>query len=234
MAKKKQKRFDESRSFPNYFQPQYKEIINGFPLKGKWNQNFFKNNNPICLELGCGKGEYTIALAQKYPDRNFIGIDIKGARLWRGCKTSIEEKMQNVAFIRAKIELIEHFFEKKEISEIWITHPDPQPRKSRAKKRLTSPRFLNRYLKILKENSIIHLKTDDTLLYEYTLAVAKENKHKILFETADLYALNPKEEDVMITQTFYEKIFLEEGKKIKYLRFTHHMKESFYEEKNED
>jgi len=234
VAKKKQKRFDESKSFPNYFQPQYKEIINGFPLKGKWNQNFFKNNNPICLELGCGKGEYTIALAQKYPNRNFIGIDIKGARLWRGCKTSIEEKMQNVAFIRAKIELIEHFFEKKEISEIWITHPDPQPRKSRAKKRLTSPRFLNRYLNILKENSIIHLKTDDTSLYKYTLAVAKENKHKILFETPDLYSLNPQEEDVMITQTFYEKIFLEEGKKIKYLRFTHHMNESFYEEKNED
>jgi tRNA (guanine-N7-)-methyltransferase len=234
VVKKKQKRFDESKSFFNYFQPQYSEIINGFPIKGKWNQAFFKNHNPICLELGCGRGEYTIALARKYPNKNYIGIDIKGARSWRGCKTSIDEKMENVAFIRAKIELIEHFFSENEISEIWITHPDPQPRKSRSKKRLTSPEFLNRYRNIIKENCLVHLKTDDTNLYQYTLIVAKANKHKLLFKTDDLYALNPEEEDVMITQTFYEKIFLKEGKKIKYLRFIHNMKESFYEERNED
>ena len=234
MVKKKQKRFDESESFSNYFQPNYTEIIKGIPLKGKWNKDFFKNENPICLELGCGKGEYTIALAQKYPDRNYIGIDIKGARLWRGCKTSIEESMQNVAFIRAKIELIEYFFDEKEISEIWITHPDPQPRKSRSKKRLTSPRFLNRYLHILKENSLVHLKTDDFPLYQYTLDVVKTNKHELLFKTDDLYALNPKEEDVMITQTFYEKIFLKEGKKINYLRLKHNMNESVINETNED
>ncbi len=218
-TKKKIRRFEESKSFENYFQPSYPEVVAGFPLKGKWNADYFKNEHPIVLELGCGKGEYTIALARKHPNRNYIGIDIKGARTWRGCKTAIEENMQNVAFIRSRVELVEHFFSSNEVSEIWITHPDPQPRESRAKKRLTSPKFLSRYANILQKNAIIHLKTDDTALFEYTQEVVQENKAEILFQTTDLYALNPKEEDVMLTQTFYEKQFLAEGKTIKYLRF---------------
>lgn len=218
-TKKKLRRFEESKSFDNYFQPTYPEVIAGFPLKGKWNTDYFKNKNPICLELGCGKGEYTIALARKYPERNFVGIDIKGARTWKGCKIAIEENLQNVAFIRSWVELIEHFFAPNEVAEIWITHPDPQPRQSKAKKRLTSPQFLRRYAKILQKNAIIHLKTDDTDLFEYTLEVVQENNAEILFQTADLYAKNPEKEDVMLTQTFYEKQFLAEGKTIKYLRF---------------
>jgi tRNA (guanine-N7-)-methyltransferase len=131
------------------------------------------------------------SLARKYPDRNFIGIDIKGARTWRGCKTAIEESLQNIAFIRSWVELVEHFFASNEVAEIWITHPDPQPRQSKAKKRLTSPQFLSRYANILQENSIIHLKTDDTALFEYTLEILENSKHEILSKTTDLYALNP-------------------------------------------
>lgn len=218
MAKKKLKRFIESKSFPNLFEPKYEEIKDGFFLKGKWHSEYFKNNNPITLELGCGKGEYTIELARKYPERNFIGIDWKGARLWRGCRTALDEKLNNVAFIRIKIQNIIYFFDKNETDDIWITFPDPQPRESRSKKRLTSPAMLSKYQHHTKNGSIIHLKTDNRELFDFTLETIQESKLELLFKTTDLYADKPKD-DVMITQTFYEKMFLEEGKKINYLKF---------------
>ncbi len=236
-AKNKLKQFAETKTFPNFFEITYNEAIKGFALKGNWAKDFFKNNNPITLELGCGKGEYTIALAKKYPNKNYIGVDIKGARIWQGCKTSIDENMKNVAFLRINIELINYFFAQKEVSELWITHPDPQPRLSKAKKRLTSPQFLNRYMNILTTNNLIHLKTDNYPLFKYTLSVISANNHKLHYKTFDLYSNEQINDDsdksrqigtsseqvVLITQTFYEKMFLKEGNKINYLRFSHNM-----------
>ena len=216
--KKKLHQFAENLSFSNMFQPTYEELQKGFPLKGKWREDFFNNQNPIILELGCGKGEYTVGLAENNPNKNYIGIDLKGARMWRGCKTSNENDMKNVAFIRSKIQNIELLFDTAEIDEIWITFPDPQPRGSKEKKRLSSPAFLNRYENILKNDSIIHLKTDDVDLFDYTLETIAENKHKLIFETHDLYKSEIKEE-VLKFQTYYERIFLKEGKKINYLKF---------------
>ena len=218
MGKNKLARFEENLTFPNLFQVSYEDLQNNrFELKGRWGADFFKNDNPIVLELGCGKGEYTVALARKYPDKNFIGIDIKGARLWRGCKTSNEEKMGNVAFIRTRIQMIEHFFAPCEVSEIWVTFPDPQPKKPN--KRLTSERFLSYYKKILRPDSIVHLKTDSYELYDYTLnEVIPEGKYKVLFATDDLYS-SDFQDDVREVQTFYESMFLNEGKKITYIQF---------------
>ena len=214
----KLERFEENKSFPNLFQPFFGEIVNSFPLKGKWNSDFFKNDNPIVLELGCGKGEYTVGLGRKYPNKNFIGIDQKGARLWRGCKTSIDNEMKNVAFMRMQIELIEYCFEKDEISEIWITFPEPQPQKAKAKKRFTSPHFNKRYANILKDDGIIHLKTDNTDFYDYSLEVVQEHNHNLLFKSADLYEEFP-EIEVASIQTFYEGMWLAQGLKIKYLQY---------------
>ena len=174
MGKNKLQRFAENLTFDNFFQPTYDEISTGYFLKGKWASDFFKNNNPIVLELGCGKGEYSVGLARRYPDKNFIGLDIKGARMWRGCKTAVDENIQNIAFLRTRIELIEHYFAENEISEIWITFPDPQPRRIKENKRLTSPAFLKRYASILKKDLIIHLKTDAFLLYFYTMEIIKK------------------------------------------------------------
>ncbi|MDR2084768.1 MAG: tRNA (guanosine(46)-N7)-methyltransferase TrmB [Bacteroidales bacterium] len=214
----KLERFEENKSFPNLFQPYFSEIVNGFPFKGKWHSDYFKNDNPIVLELGCGKGEYTVGLGQKYPDKNFIGIDQKGARLWRGCKTSCDNKMNNIAFIRMQIELIEYCFDKDEVSEIWITFPEPQPQKAKAKKRFTSPQFNERYSNLLKESGIVHLKTDNTDFYDYSLEVVNNSNHKLLFNTSDLYAEYP-DIEVASIQTFYEKMWLEQGLKIKYLQY---------------
>jgi tRNA (guanine-N7-)-methyltransferase len=218
LGRTKLERFAENLTFDNFFQPTYDQIKDGYYLKGKWASDFFKNNNPLILELGCGKGEYTVGLAKKYPDKNFIGVDIKGARMWKGCKTSVEEKMTNVAFLRTRIELIEHFFGKNEVSEIWITFPDPQPRRIKENKRLTSPVFLKRYSNILDHNGIIHLKTDAFLLYYYTLEIIKEYNHRILFNTSDLYST---EEiiDAKNISTYYENIFLAQNKKINYIKF---------------
>lgn len=216
MTKRKLERFAENKTFSNFFEPSFHDILKGFPLKGKWNRNFFQNNKPISLELGCGKGEYTVNLARNYPERNYIGIDIKGARMWRGGKSSNEENLENVAFLRTRIELIEHAFAPGEVNEIWITFPDPQHKKPR--KRLTSPTFLNRYKKILHEDHVIHLKTDSTLLYEYTLEVMNNLDIKPRTYSADLYQTNINT-DVITIQTFYEKMWLQEGKKIKYIRF---------------
>lgn len=218
MAKNKLARFEENLSFENFFQPNYDDIKEGFALKGKWAKEFFKNDNPLILELGCGKGEYSVGLAKRYPDKNFIGIDIKGARMWRGCKTSVEDKMKNIAFLRSRIELIEFYFDENEVDEIWITFPDPQPRRIKENKRLTSPPFLKRYANILKPDGIVHLKTDAYILYLYTLEIIEEWGHKILFSTDNLYNSGI-EDDVMGIQTFYEQMFLEQGKRINYVKF---------------
>lgn len=218
MGKNKLARFAENETFANLFQLTYEQITKeGFALKGKWNEDFFKNDNPIVLELGCGKGEYTVGLAKKYPNKNFIGIDIKGARLWRGCKTSNEDKMTNVAFVRTHIQMIESYFAQNEVSEIWITFPDPQLKKPN--KRLTCERFLKLYKNILKQDGIVHLKTDSQELYEYTKdEVLIPSKREILYNTNDLYNSDFKE-DVIEIQTFYESMYLKIGKPITYLKF---------------
>lgn len=219
MTKRKLRKYAELGTFENVFQPENNDFIHdGFFLKGRWAAEYFKNSNPIVLELGCGKGEYTTGLAEKYPEKNFIGIDIKGERLWKGSKTAFEKKIQNVAFIRTQIEHINSFFVKNEVTEIWITFPDPQPNKPKIKKRLTSPQFLERYKKILASNSIIHLKTDNIPLFDYTLDVIKEKGHKLIFETYDLYKCAEQNNELSI-KTFYEKKFLEEGLSICYLKF---------------
>lgn len=186
-------------------------------MRSHWGATFFGNDHPIVLELGCGKGEYTVGLARKFPGRNFIGIDVKGARLWRGAKTVQEQAIRNVAFIRQRVDFLELFFGKGEVSEIWITFPDPQQAKER--KRLTSPGFLEKYRNVLVTGGIIHLKTDDAGFFEYTLQVIKENDHKILFMADDLYHSGCDDEPVSI-RTFYEKKWLEQDKKICYVKFS--------------
>ncbi len=215
--KNKLQRFAENRTFTNLFQYSFDDLKNGFPLKGKW-RDFFKNNHPIILELGCGKGEYTIGLAEKYPNKNFIGVDVKGARLWRGLKNAREKELDNVAFIRTQIDLIHFFFGKNEISEIWITFPDPQIKKKNERKRLTSPKFLNKYREFLKPKGIIHLKTDALLLYDYTIEVAEDEGFNILFTNEDVYNSGINNEVTSI-QTFYEKKWLQYNTPIKYLQF---------------
>jgi len=217
VAKKKLQRFKENELFSNLFQYDYSSIKNNlFPLKGEWNENYFKNNNPIIIELGCGKGEYTTGLSELYPNKNFIGFDRQGARLWRGCKTAIEKNLKNVAFVRTNIQFIDNFFSKNEVDEIWITFPDPQPIKF--KKRLTSSIYLNRYSKFLKPNGIINLKTDSQFFFDSTIDVIEAENHKILFRTNDLYSTEINE-DVSKIKTFYEKMWLEQGLKINYLKF---------------
>lgn len=218
-SKGKLEKFAENLTFPNLFQPDYDQVKENFFLKGKWNEEFFKNTNPIVLELGCGKGEYSVGLARKYPNKNFIGIDLKGARLWRGCKTSNDEGMQNVAFIRTKIQHIQLLFEENEVDEIWVTFPDPQPKHSKRNKRLTSQRFLDSYDKILKANSIIHLKTDSESLFDYTLEVIAENNHQLHIAVKDIYHHDGLDE-VKSIKTHYEKLFSEQGYDINYLNFT--------------
>lgn len=221
-SKNKLKRFAENLTFHNLFQYDYEMLRQtGFPLNGKWSSDFFGNNNPIVLELGCGKGEYTIGLAKKYPEKNFIGVDIKGARLWRGLRNAKEQSLSNVAFIRTRIELINFFFHTNEVSEIWITFPDPQPQKSRMRKRLTHPVFLERYNNFLKPTGFIHLKTDSDLLYQYTRDLIEEMNLPLFYDTNDLYA-SADEIEVKSIRTFYEQIWLNQGLTIKYLRFGLH------------
>lgn len=215
MPKNKHARFAENATFPHMFQLTFNDIKQGFALKGNW-ASFFGNNNPIVLELGCGKGEYIVALSARYPDVNFIGIDIKGARMWRGAKTTYETNTKNAAFVRTRIDQIEGLFAENEVSGIWITFPDPQPNKAR--KRLTSPMFINRYRQFLKPGSIVHLKTDNTDFFNYTLSIVEQENFELLFHTFDLYN-SSFHDDVMLTQTHYEKIFLSLGIPIKYLRF---------------
>lgn len=219
MGKNKIKRFAENETFQNLIQPSFEEVFNtDYPLKGKWNTEFFKNSNPIVLELGCGKGEYTVGLARMFPLKNFIGIDIKGARLWRGAKTALEEGLCNVGFIRTRIDHIKSFFSPNEIDEIWVTFPDPHPRPSKATKRLTSSRFLNYYAHFLKPNGIVHLKTDNQLLHHYTKAVVEQNNLKKLICTNNLYS-EITNDPILGIKTFYEQQFLEKGLPITYIKF---------------
>lgn len=220
-SKNKLKRFNENETFSNVIQPKREELTSAaFELKGNWNAHFFKNNNPIVLELGCGKGEYTLALAQQHPDKNFIGIDLKGARFWRGAKTALEENLPNVAFIRTQIELIEYLFNENEVAEIWITFPDPQIKYKRTKHRLTNQEFLNRYKKVLSPQGTIHLKTDSEFMHGYTLGLLHGLGLEISYAHHDVYSNEYSPKEVTSIQTFYEKQYLEVGKKITYIAFT--------------
>ncbi|SEC50451.1 tRNA (guanine-N(7)-)-methyltransferase [Tenacibaculum sp. MAR_2009_124] len=217
-SKNKLKRFKENETFDNVIQPTREEVVSDFQYKGKWN-DFFGNDNPIVLELGCGKGEYTIALAEKNPEKNFIGIDIKGARFWRGAKTAIEENMNNVAFIRTQIELIDFIFAESEVSEIWITFPDPQIKYKRTKHRLTNSEFLKKYQHIITPEGTINLKTDSEFMHGYTLGLLHGEGHEILHANHDVYKNHYSPGEVVETQTFYEKQYLEQGKPITYVKF---------------
>ncbi|WP_242117260.1 tRNA (guanosine(46)-N7)-methyltransferase TrmB [Aestuariivivens sediminicola] len=219
-SKNKLKRFKENETFPNVFQPNRNELVNNdYFLKGQWRTKVFKNENPLVLELGCGKGEYSLALAQRYPDRNFIGIDIKGARFWRGAKTSVEENITNVAFLRTQIELIEYAFSKNEVDEIWITFPDPQIKYKRTKHRLTNIQFLDRYKSILKPDGTVHLKTDSEFMHGYTLGLLHGLGHEVLYANHDVYRQEGSPEEVTGIQTFYELQYLEQDKPITYISF---------------
>ncbi|WP_299154390.1 tRNA (guanosine(46)-N7)-methyltransferase TrmB [uncultured Christiangramia sp.] len=219
-SKNKLKRFRENEQFENVIQPSREELTdNEFALKGNWSRDFFKNNNPIVLELGCGKGEYTVELARQNPDKNFVGVDIKGARFWRGAKTAIEEGMENVAFIRTQIELIEYVFASAEVSEIWITFPDPQIKYKRTKHRLTNAEFLIRYENILKVDGLMHLKTDSEFMHGYTLGLLHGQGQEILYAHHDIYSNEYFPKEVTGIQTFYEKQYLERGKPITYIQF---------------
>lgn len=219
-SKNKLRRFNENETFSNVFQPTRDESVNSsFNLKGNWKKEVFKNNNPLVLELGCGKGEYSVALAQKYPDKNFIGIDIKGARFWRGAKTAIEENIPNVAFLRTQIELIDHAFAEHEVDEIWITFPDPQIKYKRTKHRMTNATFLQRYKTILKPDGVVNLKTDSEFMHGYTLGLLHGAGHEVLYANHNVYKQEGSPEEVTSIQTFYESQYLEQNKAITYIRF---------------
>ena len=217
MGKGKLAKFADMRTYPHVFEPQgsYREDV-PFGMRGCWNSSFFHNDGPIVLELGCGHGEYTVGLAGLYPDSNFIGVDIKGARMWTGARMSLERGMKNVAFLRTVIELIDRFFAPGEVSEIWLTFPDPQMKK--ATKRLTSTFFMERYRHILKPGGKIHLKTDSNFMYTYTCAMVDHNHLPVEFRTDDLYAAGDADR-ILSIRTHYEEQWLERGKSIKYIVF---------------
>ena len=217
MGKNKLQKFEDMSRFPHVFQYPFSVLeAEGFEMKGKWNELFFKNDSPIVLELGCGKGEYTVGLGKQYPEKNFIGVDIKGARMWRGATQSFKDKMSNVAFLRTHIEIIDRFFATNEVSEIWITFPDPQMKKTN--KRMTSSRFMHLYNQILKEKGIIHLKTDSPFMFTYTSELVALNNFPVITKTSDLYQDCP-ESRILSIQTFYERQWLDRGLSIKYLQF---------------
>lgn len=214
-------KFAQVSAFDNCFFLSFEQSrAEGLPMKGKWRSDYFKNNNPVVLELGCGKGEYTVGLAKRFPAKNFIGVDVKGNRIWTGAKAALEEKMGNVAFIRTRIDFIEACFEKHEVDEIWITFPDPQPLKTTIRQRLTNMIFLDRYRNVLVKDGIVNLKTDSEFFYDYTREVIKENNLLELDATNDLYAA-PSDRPAELTEikTYYEKKFSEKGFKICYLKF---------------
>ena len=222
----KLQKFAELLTFPNVyenFNPMEPQLygINGEPvsMKGEWASKHFGNDNPITLELACGRGEYTLGLAQQNPHRNFIGLDVKGARIWKGARIALEKGLKNAAFLRIRIEQVANFFEPGEVSEIWITFPDPFLRKSKANRRLTAPRFLDAYKKVLRPGGLIHLKTDEPNLYEFTLEVLAEYPGAgILYQEEDIYS-KPLPVPELELKTYYERMHLEEGKTIKYVRF---------------
>ena len=214
MGKNKLKKFAEMETFPNVFQPPYE------PMAGHWRERFFHNDHPIVLELGCGRGEYTVGLACKYPEKNFIGVDIKGARMWAGAKQAVEEGIRNAAFLRTNIEFITQFFAPDEVDEIWITFCDPQMKK--ATKRLTSTYFMQRYQQLVKPDGLIHLKTDSPFLYTYPTEMLRLNQYPVLCNTADLYGETEENKlfvDARALQTHYEKQWLDRGLSIKYIEW---------------
>lgn len=216
MSKNKLVHFEEVKSFGNFFQPDFNELTAGFVHRGRWNE-FFGNNNPITLEAGCGKAEYSVYLAHKYPERNFIAIDIKGARMWRGAKDSVNSGLTNIAFVRTQVQMVPLIFGPREVSEIWIPFPDPQPQNSRERKRLTSPRMLDRYKQILAAEHLIHFKTDNRPLFDYTLEIIGQEQHSLVYHTFDLYS-SGFTGDVIGVRTFYERQFLKQGLLINYLQ----------------
>lgn len=218
-SKNKLRRFKENETFKNVIQPERRALEEGsLVLKGKWAEHF-ENDNPIVLELGCGKGEYTIGLARQNPDKNFIGVDIKGARFWRGAKTALEEHMDNVVFLRTQIELIDQLFAEDEVSEIWITFPDPQIKYQRTKHRMTNQNFLNKYKKILKPKGLVNLKTDSEFMHGYTLGLLQGLDLEIIYANHDVYKNEGSPKEVIEIQTFYENQYLQKGKPITYIKF---------------
>ena len=228
MGKNKLQKFDEMAGFPHVFQYPFAVLQSegGCPLKGKWRNEVFNNNNPLVLELGCGRGEYTVRLGQLYPDKNFIGIDIKGARMWTGAKESLQSGMKNVAFLRTNIEMITHFFAPDEVTELWLTFPDPQMKK--VNKRLTSARFMQLYRDIMTENGLIHLKTDSPFLFTYTNEMIKANHYPLQLCTDDLYHSGIADE-ILSIRTCYEQQWLDRGLTIKYIRFINEPRETLIE-----
>lgn len=222
MSRNKLARFAEMKNFSNVFQPSIgKDEF--FAYKGKWNSVVFKNTNPIILELGCGKGEHTIGLSTLYPNNNYIGVEIKGARMYVGAKKAMNENLKNVAFLRTRIELIENYFANNEVDEIWITFPDPQPKKKWSKKRLTSSYFLNKYLNITKPDAVFHLKTDSLFLYYYTLSLLQKNNVNVICNTDNVYETNLLA-DIQHIKTHYENMYISKGYKITYIRWKHSAK----------
>ncbi|GHV24297.1 tRNA (guanine-N(7)-)-methyltransferase [Bacteroidia bacterium] len=227
MGKNKLQKFADMSTYPHVFQYPFSVLQEkGFEMQGRWNELFFKNDRPIVLELGCGKGEYTVGLAKLFPDKNFIGVDIKGARIWSGAKQALQENLLNVAFLRTHIELIAQFFAPGEVFEIWITFPDPQMNK--VNKRMTSTRFMRLYREMLKENGIIHLKTDSHFMFTYTTEMVKVNQLPVLIQTNDLYH-SGLADDILSIQTFYEQQWLNRGLDIKYIKFVLEPHENYIE-----
>lgn len=208
-------------TFRNVFQYPYSVIDNvPFEMKGRWREDYFKNDNPIVLELGCGKGEYAVGLAKMFPDTNFIGVDIKGARMWTGAKAALDAGLDNVAFLRTNIEIIDRFFAPGEVQEIWLTFSDPQMKNER--KRLTSTYFLERYRRFLVDGGLIHLKTDSNFLFTYTCEMVSENKLPVDISTTDLYHdgnLDAGTRNILGIRTYYESMWLDRGLNIKYIKF---------------
>ena len=224
MGKDKLRKWKENETFDHVFEPNLQDAVKGIDgeMKGKWSE-IFKNDNPITLELGCGKGEYTVGLARKYPNRNFVGVDIKGHRFWRGAKTTQEESIPNVAFLRTRIEFIEKYFDKDEVSELWITFSDPQPKDEKGTKRITSPFYIEMYKNILKPSSIINIKSDSVLLYDLSKEGYLEKGYDIQIDSQDVYGelVDRVEEDLrdaLEIKTYYEKRWLSEGKKIHFIQ----------------
>lgn len=225
-GKRKLEHFAEMKTFPHVFEPLLEEVFRkDYHMKGNWKKEFFGNDNPLVLELGCGKGEYSVGMARKFTNKNFIGVDIKGARMWRGAKTALDEGMKNIAFLRTRIEFIEGCFANNEVDEIWITFPDPQMKDRREKKRLTGPLFIKRYRQFLKKEGLVHLKTDSDFFYDFSVLECKNNNFPIHFSTDNLYAegiqnLDTEMQEILSIKTHYEQLFTAKGHKIHYLKFS--------------